>query len=301
MLFPAAVSEHGGLLMDSQLRTEDDRIMTRDLFSPAHRRFLLSVALFCTLMGLGSAGFAQDGKDRQPASIDPQHPLAPALEQAYKARDVLAGVQDYTAVFTKQEMFGAQLKKATMTMKFREEPFSVYMLFGKPYEGREVIYVAGANKNLLLAHDTGVRAIIGGTVSLAPDSDQAMEDNHYPITMIGLRNMLDRIITQWEAEGQYGETNVRYFPNATLGKEVSCRVIESSHPQPRKQFKFQKTLLYIDKQSGLAIRVEQYAFPKNGEKQAPLVEEYTYMSVKTNVGLTDVDFDAKNSSYAFPQ
>lgn len=240
---------------------------------------------------------AQDGKTPE---IDAQHPLAPALEQAYKAREALADVKDYTAVFTKQELIGTQLKRCTMNLKLREEPFSVYMLFGKPYEGREVIYVAGANKNLLLAHDTGVRALIGGTVSLAPDSNQAMEDNRYPVTMIGMRNMLERIITQWEAEGQYGETNVRYFPNATLGKEVSCRVIESSHPQPRKQFKFQKTLLYIDKQTGIAIRVEQYGFPKNGEK-SPLVEEYTYMSLKTNAGLTNVDFDAKNSSYAFPQ
>jgi hypothetical protein len=256
---------------------------------------ILSTGLICPL----SNTFGQDGKERQPASIDPQHPLAPALEQAYKAREALAGVKDYTAVFSKQELVGNDIKRASMTIKFREEPFSVYMLFGKPYEGREVIYVAGANNNLLLAHDTGVRAVLGGTVSLAPESERAMEDNRYPITMIGLKNMLDRIISQWEAEGQYGETNVRYFPNATLGKDVACRVIESSHPQPRKQFKFQMTRLYIDKQTGIAIRVEQYGFPKNGEK-APLVEEYTYMSVKTNVGLTARDFDAKNSSYAFP-
>lgn len=250
-------------------------------------------SLFCSVSLCHAQG------DKSP-EIDPQHPLAPALEQAYKAREALAGVKDYTAVFTKQELIGTQLKRCTMNLKLREEPFSVYMLFGKPFEGREVIYVAGANKNLLLAHDTGVRALIGGTVSLDPESNQAMEDNRYPVTMIGLRNMLDRIITQWEAEGQFGETNVRYFPNATLGKEVACRVIESSHPQPRKQFKFQKTLLYIDKQTGIPIRVEQYGFPKNGEK-TPLVEEYTYMSLKTNVGLTSMDFDAKNTSYAFPQ
>lgn len=264
------------------------------------RRNLWFLLIIATMVGgpIGQSS-GQDGNDRQPASIDPLHPLAPALEQAYKARESLAGVKDYTAVFTKRELIGTQLKQATMNLKLREEPFSVYMLFGKPYEGREVIYVAGANNNQLKAHDTGVRAVLGGTVSLAIDSDQAMEDNHYPVNMIGLRNMLDRIITQWEAEGKYGETTVRYFPNATLGKDVSCRVIESSHPQPRKQFKFQMTRLFFDKQTGLAIRVEQYGFPKNGEKP-PLVEEYTYMSVKTNVGLTDLDFDVKNTNYAFP-
>lgn len=254
------------------------------------------------VVGLGWTATAI-GQDRPNSvdAIDPQHPLAQPIEHARKAREVLDGVKDYTAIFSKQEMIGQQLKKTSMNLKFREEPFSVYMQFGKPYEGREVIYVAGANKNMLLAHDTGVRAILGGTVSLDPESNQAMEDNRYPVTMLGLRKMVERIIEQWEAEGKFGETNVKYFPNAKLGADVSCRVIESSHPQPRKQFKFQMTRLYIDKATGIAIRVEQYGFPQRGEKTSPLVEEYTYMSLKTNAGLTDADFDAKNTNYAFPQ
>lgn len=260
-----------------------------------------AIAAIVLMLAWTSASFGQERASGAGPTIDPQHPLAPALDHAYKAREALDSVKDYTAIFSKQEMIGQQLKKTSMNLKFREEPFSVYMQFGKPYEGREVIYVAGANKNMLLAHDTGVRAVLGGTVSLSPDSQQAMEDNRYPVTMIGLRKMLDRIIEQWEAEGKFGETNVKYFPNAKLGTDVACKVIESSHPQPRKQFKFQMTRLYIDKQSGLAIRVEQYGFPQKGEKSSPLVEEYTYMSVKTNVGLTNLDFDAKNSNYAFPE
>lgn len=257
--------------------------------------------LVTLIIGASCLTACGQGGSNSAAVIDPQHPLAQPLEQAYKAREVLDGIKDYTAIFSKQEMIGQQLKRTSMNLKFREEPFSVYMQFGKPYEGREVIYVAGANKNMLLAHDTGVRAILGGTVSLDPDSNQAMEDNRYPVTMIGLRKMLDRIIEQWEAEGKFGETNVKYFPNAKLGADVSCKVIESSHPQPRKQFKFQMTRLYIDKATGIAIRVEQYGFPQRDEKTSPLVEEYTYMSLKTNVGLTNADFDAKNSNYAFPQ
>lgn len=259
-------------------------------------------AVFATvIVGLGcvSPVFSQERPDSA-STIDPQHPLAQPLEHAYKAREALRDVRDYTAIFSKQEFIGQQLKKTSMSLKFREEPFSVYMQFGKPYEGREVIYVAGANKNMLLAHDTGVRAVLGGTVALDPESAQAMEDNRYPITMIGLRKMLDRIIEQWEAEGKFGETTVKYFPNAKLGSDVACKVIESSHPHPRKQFKFQMTRLYIDKATGIAIRVEQYGFPQRGETSSPLIEEYTYMSLKTNVSLTNTDFDTKNTNYAFP-
>lgn len=263
------------------------------------RWFTMAAALSVGMAAAPPTVAAQDAGDKSAAEkIDPQHPLAPAIEHAYKARAALQNVKDYTAVFSRREFVGNGLKASTMNMKFREEPFSVYLQFGKPNEGREVLYVAGKNNNQLWAHDVGVRAIVG-TVSLAPNSNSAMDDSRYPITMIGLRTMLERVIAQWEAEGKFGETFVQYYPNAKLG-ECECNVIESWHPQPRKQFKFHKTRLFIDKETGLAIRVEQLGFPQKGDKAPPVMEEYTYMSIKTNVGLTDADFDIKNPNYAFP-
>jgi hypothetical protein len=127
-----------------------------------------------------------------------------------------------------------------------------------------------------------------------------MENNKYPVTMIGMKNMLDRIIAQWEKEGKFGETEVRYFPDAKLG-DIECMVIESSHLQQRDQFKFHKTMLYIEDKSQLPIRVEQYAFPDKRDKTAPKVEEYTYSQIKMNIGLRDKDFDQTNPSYATPK
>jgi len=93
---------------------------------------------------------------------------------------------------------------------------------------------------------------------------------------------------------------VKNFPNARLfGGEVEAKAIESRHPQPRKQFKFHMTRLYIDKQSNLPIRLEQYGFPQKADAPPPIVEEYTYSKLKTNVGLSDRDFDPKNPNYAF--
>lgn len=231
--------------------------------------------------------------------IDPTHPLYRPLELAYKSREALKELKDYEAMFSKQEVVDRRRKSTMMKLKFREEPFSVYLLFIEPNKGREVIYVEGKNNNQLLVHETGVKAL-AGTVSLDPTSKDAMADNKYPVTMIGMRTMLEKIIAQWEAEGKFGETTVQYYPDAKLG-DVACTVIESSHPKPRNEFKFHMTRLYLDKETMYPVRVEQYGFPGRNDKQPPLVEEYTYSQIKANPGLTDKDFDHTNPSYAFPK
>jgi hypothetical protein len=236
----------------------------------------------------------------QAVQVDPNHPLYQPLQHAYQARKALETVRDYEAVFSKRELIGRQYAKATMRLKIREAPYSVYMLFDTPYKGREVLYVDGKNKGMILAHEEGFKKI-AGTVSLAPDSDTAMEGNKYPITMIGLRNLVDRVIAQWEEESQFGEVDVVYRPNNTIGGTTECKVIESTHPRPRKQFKFHLTRLFIEKETGLPVRVEQYGFPKAEGQPPPLVEEYTYTQIQTNLGLTDRDFDHTNPNYAFPR
>lgn len=239
---------------------------------------------------------------KQVAATDPaqpEHPLTPALKLAYASRESLSAVKDYEASFAKKEFMGRQLKSQTATLKIRREPFSVYMKFIQPNAGREVIFVQGRNNNQLLAHETGFKAIVG-TVKLDINGPDAMEDNRYPITNLGLHKLLDMIIAQWEQESKFGECDVKYYPNAKLGKDLACQVIESSHPQPRKEFKFSMTRLYIEKQSNLPVRVEQFGFMNPGDKEPPRMEEYTYTNLKVNPGLTDKDFDPKNPAYAFP-
>lgn len=233
------------------------------------------------------------------ADADPRHPLAPAIEHAELAAKSLDAVRDYEAVFSKREMVKGKLVAGEMQLKLREEPFSVYMQYIKPNQGREVIFVEGRNKGMLLVHEAGIRSI-AGTVSLAPDSDSVLNESRYPADMVGMRKLVGKIIEQWQAETQFGEVDVKFYPDARLG-ETSCKVIESTHPTPRRQFRFQMTRLYIDKESGLPVRAEQYAFPQQPGGKPQLVEEYTYTRIRTNLGLQDRDFDHTNPNYAFPR
>ena len=231
--------------------------------------------------------------------IDPAHPLYLPLLEAYKAREAMKGVNDYEAEFTKRELIGRKLLKTTMKLKLRHEPFSVYLKFLDPSAGREVIFVEGRNKGNLSVHEVGIRSIVG-TLSLLPTGPDAMADNRHPVTMIGMQNLLDKIITQWEAEGKLGDVKTQKYPEAKLPSGEECVAYESLHPTQRNQFKFHITRLWIEKKTGLAIRLEQLGFPPAADKAPPIVEEYTYSKIKTNVPLGDRDFDIKNPGYAFP-
>lgn len=230
-----------------------------------------------------------------------EHPLTKPLKIVQQSRKALDDVKDYTATFSKRERLGRggrKLLSQTMKMKFRDEPFSVYFYFqSKDAAGREVIYVKGQNRGQLLVHEGSGLASFVGTLSFAPTANDVMKENRYPITEVGLKNMADKVIAQWEEEAKYGETTVKYYNNAKLGN-VECVAIESTHPQPRRQFKYHMTRVYIDKKSKLLVRVEQYGWPSGGG-QPPILEEYTYSNIQTNVGLTDVDFDQRNPRYKF--
>lgn len=233
----------------------------------------------------------------RPVDVAAQHPLAPALEIARASQEAADKVDDFEATFSKREFVGNRMIPSTMNIKFRAKPFSVYLRFGGQNEGREVLYVEGKNNGNLLAHETGIAGLIG-TVALQPNSPRALSEGRHPITRIGLSNMVGGIVKQWEFESQYGECDVQQYPKAKLGT-MECLVLEASHPVPRKQFKFHKTRLYIDRGTNLPVRVENYGFPTQQGGQPPLIEEYTYTNIRTNIGLTDVDFDPRNPKYGF--
>ena len=149
-----------------------------------------------------------------------------------------------------------------------------------------------------MAHDVGMKAIFG-TVNLNPTSSMAMEDNRHPITKIGVVRSVNEVVTQWKKEMKFGGTEVKYYPNAKLDKKIACRVIESTHPKPFKQFKFKTTRIWFDAKTDLPIRIEQFGFPKNPKAKAPLVEQYTYRNLKPNLKLSDRDFDKTNPKYNF--
>jgi hypothetical protein len=230
------------------------------------------------------------------------HPLQPALDLAQKGLGQLRStIKDYSCTVVKRERIDGKLKDHEyMFAKVRHEPFSVYLYFLAPDEvkGQEVIWVDGRNDGNMLAHaGSGVRAMVG-TVSLKPNGALAMQGNRYAVTEIGVENLAKRLVEVAEHDKQFGECEVNFFPNAKVNGRI-CTCVQVVHPVPRRNFRFHLARVFIDDEYLIPIRYEAYDWPQETGGQPVLMEEYTYMNVKTNNGFTDADFDPKNAAYKF--
>ncbi|HEX5442170.1 MAG TPA: DUF1571 domain-containing protein [Pirellulales bacterium] len=228
-----------------------------------------------------------------------EHPLLPAIRWAKVTLKKLDAIKDYSCIMVKRERIdGALADQEYMSVKIRHEPFSVYLGFVKPakVKGQEAIYVRGRNNGEMQAHGNGMRKLFG-TVSLKPDSYLAMAGNRYPITEMGLRRLVERLIEVGENDSKFGECEVKASPKKINGREVVC--LQVTHPVPRKEFLFHIAKIYIDTQNGLPMRYESYDWPAETGGTPPLMEEYTYLNLKLNNGFTDKDFDTSNPSYQF--
>lgn len=232
-----------------------------------------------------------------------EHPLMPAVRWAKQGVEGVRQIKDYSCDFVKRERIDGVLgENQHLFMKVRHEPFSVYLRFKGPdaVKGQEVIYVRDKNEGNLLAHPTGIKKKLVGTVSLKPNSMLAMSGNRYPITEIGILHLVERLIEVGEHDVQYGECEVELFREAKIN-DRSATCIQVHHPVPRRNFLFHLARIYVDDELNLPVRYEAYEWPKANDPDGEpvLLEEYTYYNLKLNNGFTDEDFDVNNPAYEF--
>jgi hypothetical protein len=235
-----------------------------------------------------------------PATAQPhEHPLMPVLGWAKQGLPAIESLKDYSAVLVRRERIRGKLTGYEYVfVKIRHQPFSVYACFQSPVSvhGQEVIYVAGQNQGNLLAHKARMRA----TVSLLPEGMIAMSGRRYPITEIGLVNLVRRLVEVGERDVNYGECEVKYFSKAAVNKR-HCTVIQVVHPTPRDVFRFHLARVFVDDELKMPVRYESYDWPREPGGEPELIEEYTYLDLKLNNGFTDEDFSTRNPAYQFHQ
>ncbi len=251
-----------------------------------------------------------------PTSVDAlsdeqeSHPIDPALQMARDSLShIQSNVQDYTALFIKRLRIDGALQDrqfALMKIRNRESkngniiiPMAVYLKFLKPssVKGREVIWVEGKNSGKLIVHETGFKNLI--RLKLDPTGYLAMRGQRYPISDIGLENLVRKVIEVGERDRKHGECEVRFFKNTKVGKSV-CTMMQIDHPIKRSYFDFYRARVFFDDDLNVPIRYAAWSWPVKKGGQPVLKEEYTYTNVKLNVGLTESDFDPDNSKYNYP-
>jgi hypothetical protein len=233
------------------------------------------------------------------AHAEPESPIARARREIAECQARYEGVTDYTCTFYKQERINGRLTpQHIMAMKVRSKPQSIYLKFRQPAQGREAIYVAGKNGGRILAHDVGLGKLLAGTLELEPTSTRAMEDCRHPITEAGIGPLLETVAKRWSEELKPEESKIRFRDDVRIGT-THCLMIESVHPERRREFLHHKVRVFIDQEVGLPVRFEAYDWPKKPGAEPLLTEQYSYTELKLNVGLADSDFDADNAAYSF--
>lgn len=290
------------------------------------RQFMFALAAAGASLAVGQL-FAQDeNKLKEPVyrvaanslviapQAQGQHPLDPALQYAQDGLNrIQRDIKDYECLIVKRERIRGVLNEYEyMYAKIRNRkeengkmvtPLSVYLNFQKPANvaGREVIWVEGANNGKLCAHEGGLLGRLPA-VWLDPAGAMAMRGNLYPITEIGIENLVAKLIERGTREKKADllgkETIVTTKPGAKLDKRP-CTILEIEHTVERPEYEFQLAQVFIDDEYNLPVRYVAFGWPQAGQKDEPILEEYNYTRIKFNVGLTDADFEPGNPNYRF--
>lgn len=291
------------------------------------RRIAMSAALLVVASWLGTGWCAAADAPRNRNDLQepvlrvakataptvPAHPLDPALDFARKGLETLhSSIRDYTFTLVKRERIDGNLGEyeyALAKIRTRQMqdgkvvvPFSVYLRFVKPASitGREVIYIEGANNDKMIAHEGGTAGKYLPTVWIKPNGIIAMRNQRYPITDIGMENLVLKLIERGERDRAAGNTDceVGFHKDAKINGRA-CTLLQVKHPKPSPALDFHLVQIFIDDELQVPIRYAAYMFPAGEGDELPVIEEYTYLNLKLNVGLTDADFDHTNKQYAF--
>jgi hypothetical protein len=227
-----------------------------------------------------------------------EHPLAPALRVCKASlEEIDRNIRDYSCTFVKRERVDGELgEHQHMFLKVRHEPFSVYMNFLKPFQGREVVYVDGQYDNELVVLEAGWKRAVG-KLHLDPNGARAMNGQKHPITKVGIRNLTAELIRTMESDMKYAECEL-----STKAEKIGSRpvtMVQVVHPVPRQNFDAHIARVFFDNELGIPIHYDSFLWPQQPGGEPPLDESFTYMNLKINNGFTARDFDAYNNTEIF--
>lgn len=220
--------------------------------------------------------------------------------------DMRANVRDYRGTLVKHERIGGKLGEETrMEFKIRNplaspaQGLAVYLRFSEPRSarGREVIWIDGRRDNQLTVHEGGFLNLL--RLQLAPDSSLAMLGNKYPITEIGMLRLAEKLIEKIDRGVDLSQCLIETREQQMVG-DRPCRLIQVTQPKSVPGADFYIAQVFLDTQRQIPLRYAAFLWPEHPGEPPPLEEEYTYLDVELNVGLSDSDFDPDNPAYNYP-
>ncbi len=255
--------------------------------------------------------------DAKPVEVEPDDTadkmtMAKVLDMARAAREHMAtSLDDYTARFVKQEVdaSGKLAEESEMVMKVQtrlrnesdDAPMRVYLKFNSPESvaGREVIWAADLHDGQMAVHETTFLLNLK-TIWLDPNGVIAMQGQRYPISEIGLVKLVEKLIERGQEDVDDPDVTVSLTEGHSIG-DTATQLIQVRRAKPsEREDDFSLAEISIDPERQLILQFRSFGWPESEGAEPPLIESYTYHDVKTNVGLSEQDFDPTNSEYGFP-
>ena len=264
------------------------------------------------LLAFVASGFLLPSHNLVAGELSAGSPMISLIREAERRHKSLNDqVADYTCMLVKRERVDGRLldhEYAELKLRHRQVrdgrivvPFSVYLKFFAPavVQGREVIFVEGRNNGELIARRGGQRFAYM-TASIDPLGALAMERNRYPITQVGIGSLIEEtlVVAEEELQTPAEELQFRQIDGVRMNGR-SCRALQFTHPIRRDRYRYHVARVFVDEELDLPVRYAAYDWPDEDGGRPRLLEEYTYLNLKFNVGLTDEDFDHRNESYQF--
>jgi hypothetical protein len=272
-------------------------LLSRRILSSVSRRLLVAMlGCFTVAAGWSFALAKADAQSGTPGMPNPglaANPMEEPVRLINEAAQAYAAVQDYTCLFVKREQIQGRLQPDHLiTMNVRTRPFEIYLRWLGPANvaGQEVCYVPSKNAGEMRIHATGVRGAFG-FVSIKIDDPRVTQSSRHPITEAGIGRLIERYQPRWAAERDLGKTQVRIGEYDYNRRR--CIRVECTHPDMSSgQYYAYRTVIYFDKQTHLPIRVESYDAPRpGGPPTLDLLESYSYVDLKLNVGVNEAVFN----------
>jgi hypothetical protein len=230
------------------------------------------------------------------------NPLAELRRICKLAQDQYAPLDSYIVRLRRREQInGKDRPEETMLLKFRKQPFSVYLKWlGQEGKGREAVYVKGMydNKIHTLLADGDMFPLPGGRrMALSPDNPLVVAASRHSITEAGIGQTIERFTKLVEASAHQNENKptLTYLgrkrrPEFSHSLLATLQIIPAGQEAPLA--KGGQRLWFFDPKNHLPALVI------TRDDHDHIVEYYCYDRYQLGVKLDDDDFNPDKIWYS---
>lgn len=249
-------------------------------------RFWLCLSLWL-MVPLISAAWAAPCLAQKPMTLEEAKAVIQNMQEAH------ASLEDYVTILHEKKIVDdGESTTDKILLKFKK-PYSVYLRWlNGDHQGREVIYVEGANDGNMWVHNGSFPDI---TLCLSPELCQALSNGRYSVKEAGVGFIVDTIARDLDRNEGRPVDQVRCVDHGeavVLGEKSRCLELISP-PSEDSGFFSHRAYLCQSSRTGLLNKITLW------DHQNKMVEDYGFENTMKNVGLTAKDFDPENPDYDF--